>query len=174
MGASGQSQGTQFERTIEDAERDTQVARYKVGRTYRQVAEHFNISVSAAHDAVQRAIATVPIAAGRDVIADELIKIDALEEAAWLVLRANHIHISDGRVVKDDGTAITDHKPVLMAIDRVVKCQERRAKLLGLDAPVRQEVHVTDATDTAIQQLVSELAVFDTSAEAGAAREAES
>lgn len=167
-GQPGQAAGTHFERTIETAERDAEIARYKIGRTYQQCADQFGVSKHTAHDAVRRAIDAAVVTAGRDVIAAELIKLDALEETAWAVLRANHIVVSDGRIMVDprakDGDGekalLVDSKPVLMAIDRILRCQERRARLLGLDAPVRQEVRVVDSTDAAIEQLAAELAGF--------------
>jgi hypothetical protein len=36
--------------------------------------------------------------------------------------------------------ALEDDAPVLAAVDRLLRIQERRAKLLGLDAPVRADV----------------------------------
>ena len=45
----------------------------------------------------------------------------------------------------------------LAAIDRLLRVQERRAKLLGLDAPAKSDVRVTDVLDEQIQQLAAEL-----------------
>lgn len=168
-------------RTLESAEHDRDVALYKAGRTYRQTAAHFKMSLSATHSAVQRAIAAAPAVAGQEIRAEELVKLDALEAAAWEVLRANHIHVSDGRVVKDADQPITDHKPVLMAIDRILRCQERRARMLGLDAPTRQTITVLteDVVDAAIRQELAAMEALDadltaaggsTTGEASAAR----
>ncbi|GAA2395473.1 hypothetical protein GCM10010404_61300 [Nonomuraea africana] len=48
----------------------------------------------------------------------------------------------DGNAAVDDGRGepLEDDAPVLAAIDRMLKIQERRAKLLGLDIPVKQLV----------------------------------
>ena len=57
----------------------------------------------------------------------------------------------DRRELLDDG-------PVLQAVDRLLKIADRRAKLLGLDAPKR--VEVSDGTpdlDAAVRELEAEL-----------------
>lgn len=88
-------------------------------------------------------------------LADQLRKqqLDRLNEmrvAALRVLEREHVHISEGRVVreKDPETGeildpIIDDSPVLAAIDRLVKIEDRMSKLLGLDAPLQTEVNAT-------------------------------
>jgi hypothetical protein len=78
----------------------------------------------------------------------------------WQVLQRTHVVVSQGRVVKDDnGVPIPDDAPVLAATDRLLKIQERRAKLLGLDMPTRSKVEVlTESTvDAAIAALEAEI-----------------
>ncbi|MFC6575537.1 hypothetical protein ACFQBS_02020 [Planomonospora parontospora] len=43
----------------------------------------------------------------------------------------------------EEGVAL-DHGAVLAAMDRVLKIMDRRARLLGLDAPARHEVLTLD------------------------------
>jgi hypothetical protein len=74
----------------------------------------------------------------------ELERLDALYKAAWEVLERPHLTVSHGKVVKltrPDGTEMTlrDDAPTLQAIDRLLRIAERRAKLLGLDSPVKLE-----------------------------------
>ena len=45
----------------------------------------------------------------------------------------------------------------LNAIDRALKIAERRAKLLGLDAPAKQDVRITDSLDREIERLAAEV-----------------
>ncbi len=99
--------------------------------------------------------------------------------AAWKVLKARHLIVSHGRVVRrrvldSDGLFIVvggdddnpvyaeeglvDHKPVLEAIQTVVKIMERRSKLWGLDAPKRYETLTVDRIDAQIAELEAELA----------------
>jgi hypothetical protein len=53
--------------------------------------------------------------------------------------------------------------PVLQAIDRLLKIQERRARLLGLDAPTQHRVNVLseDAIDAEIARLEAELRALE-------------
>jgi hypothetical protein len=74
------------------------------------------------------------------------------------VLERNHVTVSHGRIIRGENEEpLLDDGPVLTAIDRLLKIQERRAKLLGLDAPARHEVVTLDALDTEIARLSAEL-----------------
>lgn len=157
--AGGRGKTTQFQRTLEQAELDSERALWKAqqgpGCCYSDVARHFGISVSTAYDSIRRAMDAAAAAGGREALGMELLKLDMLEVAALDVLKANHIYVSDGRVVKDDGEPITDYKPVLMAVDRLLRISERRSKLNGLDAPTKQTITVVteDAVDAELRRL---------------------
>jgi hypothetical protein len=77
------------------------------------------------------------------------------------VLRRPHVVISAGKVVvhPDTRQSLEDDIPVLKAIDTLLRIQERRARLLGLDAPAQTTVHVLseDAIDQEIARLEAEL-----------------
>lgn len=90
---------------------------------------------------------------------EELQRLDLLMAEAWRVLRRQHVTVSHGRVIRDEDTdePLLDDGPVLAAIDRVLKIQERRAKFLGLDAPTRIEAITVDALDAEIAKLSAEL-----------------
>jgi hypothetical protein len=84
---------------------------------------------------------------------DELSRLETLEAAARTVLSNRHIMVNNGRVIlhPDTNEPMEDDAPVLQAIDRLVKIDdarrrngERRAKLNGLDMPVRAEVSGPD------------------------------
>lgn len=68
--------------------------------------------------------------------------LDELEAACMKVLEANHVRIHDGEAVTLEGERVTDDAPVLAATQAILKIHERRAKLWGLDAPVKTEVGV--------------------------------
>jgi hypothetical protein len=74
-----------------------------------------------------------------------------------------HYEVSaSGRVATDeDGRPLLDDKPKLAAIDRLLKIQDRRAKLLGLDSAQKVEVLTLDALDAERQRLVEQLAAYD-------------
>jgi hypothetical protein len=84
---------------------------------------------------------------------DELCRLEDLEAAARTVLRNRHIMVNNGRVIlhPDTDQPMEDDAPVLQAIDRLVKIEdarrrngERRAKLNGLEMPVKAEVSGPD------------------------------
>ena len=90
---------------------------------------------------------------------DELLRLEALEEAAHGVLRNRHIMVNNGRVIlhPDTNEPMEDDAPVLQAIDRLVKIEEarrrngeRRAKLNGLEMPVKTEVTGADGGPLAV------------------------
>lgn len=88
------------------------------GRSYREIAHAVGIGVASAHRLVGAAIAEARTTVREDVVelrALELSRLDGLMVALWPKARRGD----------------------LAAVDRVLKIMERRAKLLGLDAPVK-------------------------------------
>lgn len=101
--------------------------------------------------------------------ADEYRKIldDQLSEMHRQVLRVletTHYRVNNGVVVHHrpadceclEGecghfTPLLDDSPVLAAVDRLIKVQERRAKLYGLDAPVKAETVSTTNVRVIVQ-----------------------
>jgi hypothetical protein len=101
---------------------------------------------------------------------EELQRLDLLLTEAWTILKRAHVTVSHGRIIRDDDTdqPLLDDGPTLQAIDRVLKIQERRAKLLGLDAPMKVEAITIDALDDAIAKLAAELEADQAREDAGA------
>lgn len=152
-----------FDRDPETAKRDAQAARLRGrGWTYQRIADELDVSRQTAYDAVQRALAdtlTEPAAEARTL---ELERLDEMHAAVLAVLEREHVTVQQGKVVRrrvgveldDNGEPVLDGEgqpipvyedvlddaPVLQAVDRLLKIQERRAKLLGLDAPAKAEV----------------------------------
>jgi len=154
-----------YTRTQDSAERDANAARLRAdGANYDEIAREMGYgSAASAWKAVDRALrATVAEPAAR-VRTIELARLDILLWEAWKVLRARHIVVNQGRVVldPDSGQPLHDHGPVLQAIDRVLKIQERRARLLGLDAPVKVEAITVDQIEAEIARLAAELGMND-------------
>lgn len=146
-----------FTRTIDTAQRDAEAARLRArGLSYRQIAAELTVDVATAHAAVQRALNAVIEDAGEEVRKLELERLDTMYAAALEVLDRQHVTVSNGKIIRrqvgwerDDAGEIQcdgegkpiaiyedllDDSPVLQAIDRLLRIQERRAKLLGLDA----------------------------------------
>ena len=141
-----------FIRDTATAERDAKAAALRSkGWSFRDLAAELGYaSVGAAHTAVQRALKAIVEEPAADVRAMELERLDAMLRAVQTVLEAEHVVVSQGRVVRrrtgevdDDGEPIyedvPDYAPVMAAVDRLLKIQERRSRLLGLDAPVKAQ-----------------------------------
>lgn len=149
----------QFVRSLTTAERDAEAARLRSkGWQYPRIAAQLGFKHRAdAYNAVQRVLKETVREAGDEIRTLELERLDALYAAASDVLEREHVTVSNGRVVDLLGTPLPDDGPVLAAIDRLLKIQERRARLLGLDAPTKQAISITPERAAALEQLVEEL-----------------
>lgn len=109
--------------------------------------------------AIKRALGEMARFANDEARLMESNSLDELEWEAWKTLQARHVVISQGRIVRDDetGEVIPDDRYILETVDRILKIKERRAKLLGLDAPMRREVITLDSIDQEIAKLETEL-----------------
>jgi hypothetical protein len=151
-----------FDRDPETAQQDAQAARLRSrGLTYQQIADELGIVKSSAHDAVQRALQDTLAEPADAVRQFELERLDEMWQAVMVVLKREHVTVSQGRIVRarvldDNGDPIivatnTDGKPIfreeevlddgpiLAAVGRLLDIQKRRAALLGLDAPQKVE-----------------------------------
>jgi transcriptional regulator with XRE-family HTH domain len=159
-----------FERTAETAARDAEAARLRSrGLTYRQIAEQLGMAgPGKAHEAVKRVLAETVGEAAEDLRLVELERLDQMYQATLKVLEAEHYAVSHGKVIYLDGSSepLTDNGPVLQAVDRLLKIQERRAKLLGLDAPTKANVTVSDAMTEEISRLAAQLGIGEDAPEA--------
>lgn len=141
--------------------RDAEAARLKaLGWPLEEIAEHLNLGgdpVRAAA-AIRRALADVVRFAGDEMRLMELESLNQLEWVAWRTLQKRHVIVSNGRLVFDEtGEAVEDDRYVLEAMDRILKCKERRAKMFGLDAPTRAEVLTIDSIEAEIAKLEREV-----------------
>jgi hypothetical protein len=127
------------------------------GATYRQIAGQLGISAANAHKRVTRSLDRTrrePADGLRDL---ELVRLDALQAAATAVLAATHHVIQAGKVVVDgQEQPYVDHGPVLAAVNTLLRVAERRARLLGLDAPAKVDATV-DGTLTTVDEIDREV-----------------
>lgn len=115
---------------------------------YRDIAAAIGISKSQAHRLVVAGLQEVreQISADADLLrAEELSRLNRMLEGLWSSARKGDVH----------------------AVDRVLKISERRAKLLGLDAPVRlahggdadappiESKHVHSYTDADLERIIA-------------------
>lgn len=154
-------------RTVAQIERDAQFLELRRrGLTYRQIAAQQGVkSQKTAYEAVQRALADAIQEPAAEVRQIELDRLDEYMRHALRVLATPHLVVSQGVVAEHPvtGEPLADDQPVLQALDRLLKISERRARLLGLDAPARSRVEVIteDAVDAEIKRLAEEVAEHD-------------
>ncbi|WP_413102228.1 helix-turn-helix domain-containing protein [Streptomyces sp. Inha503] len=128
-------------RMPETATRDAEAARLRArGMTYRTIAAELGMDVHSVHDAVKRALKEIVQEPAEDVRRMELERLDFLYEKAIEVLEREHVTVSQGKIIYQGDAPLLDDGPVLQAIDRLLRIQERRAKLLGLDAATKTQV----------------------------------
>lgn len=98
----------------------------------------------------------------------ELMSMDEIESQLRQDLMADQPLLSNARgiVLDQDGNPLKDARYHLDVIDRIMRVKERRAKLMGLDAPSRSEVSHIDKVDAEIKALEEELAKRASQAEA--------
>ncbi|MGI8333455.1 hypothetical protein ACRYCC_26180 [Actinomadura scrupuli] len=154
------------------------------GKSYQAIADAMGWEAkSTAYRAVSRALKDTLGEAPAEVRQLELERLDTLWCKAWEVLERPHLTVQHGKVVQrmtgierhpdgieklgPDGKPIPvyedilDDGPVLNAIDRLLRIQERRARLLGLDVPVKAHVTVdqVDPRDLELAEILREAKV---------------
>lgn len=157
----GRGQNGKFTRTVETAEKDAKAALLRSrGLSFSEIAAQLDFADSSgAHRAYRRALAAVPVEAVGELRALETQKLDAMERTAWAALMRTYHLAQHGKIVIDpDGNPVEDVGPKLAAIDRLLKIAERRARLLGLDAPTRIEARNVSQLDAEIEDLLARVA----------------
>lgn len=130
-----------FIRTRESAEMANRALDLRSeGKTYRQVAAELGKDVHWTHDAVNWAIRETFREAAEYVRDLELMRLDQMYSAVMAVLKARHFTVSQGKIIYMGDEPLKDDGPVLQAVDRLLKIQERRARYLGLDAEKKVSV----------------------------------
>ena len=147
-----------FAKSAETGLRDIEATRLRAaGLSYDEIAAELGYANRGnAFRAVERCLTAARAEPTANLVKLELERLDGMWRNAKAVLDRAHITVSNGRIVRDDnGDPVPDDAPVLQAIDRMLRIQERRAKLLGLDAPTKSRIEVI--TDDVAQMLVDQL-----------------
>lgn len=166
MTTTGRDNKGRYTRTLEGAERDREAARLRSrGFSYQEISDDLGYGDRAnAYRAVTKLLAGIDIDTREIATKLQLDQLDMLTQATLDVLERFHYTVSDGRIVylgdkgDSDREPLLDDGPVLNAVDRLLKIADRRARLLGLDAPKR--VEVSDSMpdlDAAVRELAAEL-----------------
>lgn len=129
------------------------------GVTFVDIGARLGISGPAAHKLYSAALKEIPAEEVALYRAEQAERLDEMLRHAYEVLGREHVTVSQGRVVRmgkpfideetgeatiDDGrgSPILDDGPTLAAIKTILAIEERRAKLLGMDTPVKQHIDV--------------------------------
>jgi hypothetical protein len=138
------------------------------GLSIRQIAdrakvEHpeWSLSATTVHRRIEGFIKAELQQPREQVLRMELDRLDRLQTVLAGIIEREHLTFFEGRAVRvktgedADGKPVyenvPDHGPVLAAIDRWFKLQDRRAKYLGLDAPVQVDATVTETTQADLE-----------------------
>ena len=131
------------------------------GLSYPQIAAEMGCSLSGAHQSVQRALADSAREASEEVRQIEAQRLDDYMRALNRVLLAKHYVVSaaTGKVAvhPETGQPLLDDDPVIRTVLALIRVSERRARLLGLDAPVKHEVRQIDAIDARLLDLAEQM-----------------
>jgi hypothetical protein len=154
------------ERIADDARLARVVDLRRDGWSFRRIAAEVGYdagssAMRAYERACQRHLPPSTIMAERARMLDGL---DEDEAKCWAIFGRFHPVVSGGDLVRDqNGELLEDVGPKLAALDRVLRIRERRARLLGLDAPARARVEVVgeDALDALIASYTEQLSTID-------------
>lgn len=115
------------------------------GKTYRQIAAALGVDVRTAYTDVQAVMERTKKETNETAEHWRQISLARLEKALSTVKDAFKAVLIDPQT----GMPIDDtqnHDLRLKAIDRLIKLEERKAKLLGMDAPAKVEAAVTNVS----------------------------
>jgi transcriptional regulator with XRE-family HTH domain len=134
-----------FIRTEEQALLDTEALRLRSagGMSYQKIADILGVSKKTAYNRVQRALSAIPAEAVDEFRRVEGERLDFALEAVMEKIQNRD-------------------KSFLFAVDRMLTIMDRRAKMMGLDAPIRTEVITLDYIQTEIMRLEAEIGRDDT------------
>jgi hypothetical protein len=161
-------------RSIQTRERDAQaVDLRRNGLTHRQIATQLGYkSPASVHEAIRRGLQDLHHEAADGLFAMQMDRLDMYRRAALRVLTAKHIAHSNGRVVlyPKTGEPVSDHMPVLHALDRLLRIEAEVNKMNDLypAAKSRVEVITRDQVEESITALERELAANDPAGHPGA------
>lgn len=159
-------------KSIEQAQRRAEMLRLRLeGNTLVEISDQMGITSGTVQRIISHALTTMVRGPVEELRALEVARCDELLFQAMETVRAFHPLIANGKVVSapmldeqgcpvrnpEKGDVLTqvlaDPMPKLAAVSVALRCMERRAKLLGLDAPVRSQQELNVVTEVAPQDL---------------------
>ncbi len=127
--------------------------------TYAQIGTELGIAESTAFESAMRGAALIPTEDMVELKKAELAKPDRIERHLLGVMTRDHVRVDHGHVVMDEGSPVNDDRPGIQAAFGLLRVQERRARLCGLDEPAKFRVGVitADMVDAEIRRLKEKL-----------------
>jgi len=149
-------------RSIKTMERDAQAVDLRRNHlSYRQIAEHMGFKTAqGAYLAVQRGLADMHREPADEVRQLEVERLDAIARGFQRTFATRHYVVAPGGKVArnpDTGELLIDPMPNMQAGLALLRVQERRAKYLGLDAPIKIEHITLESIDNEIRRLELEM-----------------
>src|SRR5579872_6048326 len=136
------SLNTSEDAVIEERRRQSWVLRLK-GKSIRQIAAALGVSVATSHSDLKVVLERTKKENDEAAEDHRVVSVARLDRALDTIedaLTAFSVRTdAGGEIIERD----VDHELRLKALDRLLKLEERRAKLLGLDAPVKTEVEAS-------------------------------
>lgn len=130
------------------AERDEMIlSMRRKGLTLEKIAAVVNLTPQMVSNIVRDMISKLPKANVEEYRKQELFQLDVMEERMLEILERRDVKVSaSGKIVSGKDGALPDDAQSMAASQTLLKIQDRRAKLLGLDAPTRIDTTVNDVT----------------------------
>lgn len=143
------------------AERDAEALRLRSrGRTFQEISDALGYGGEGnAHNAIKRRVAALQQEHADEVYAQQIENLGNMRRAVYEVLEKNHVVVQQGKIIMTPlFDPLIDYKPVLEAVDRLLKIEDRFAKLHNLDQhTVKVDVTVQNETDAAIRALLDDM-----------------
>ncbi|MEV4604818.1 helix-turn-helix domain-containing protein [Amycolatopsis sp. NPDC049253] len=126
----------------QQAERRAEAYRLKLrGLSDRAIGAQLGVSHTTVQNWTKQEADELVLPLAAELRKVQLERLGEMRQSALDVLERFHYTVSHGKVIKDEtGLPLEDDAPRLQAIDRLLRIEERIAKLMGLDAPTRAEV----------------------------------
>lgn len=154
-------------KSILEAQRRAEILRLRLdGLTLEQVGDRLGIKPDTVHGIITRALASLCKEPAHELLSLELARLESLYAEAMDSVRSFTPVLHNGKIVQipvidRNGEVVTnpeteqpltriaeDRAPRLAGVAAALRVLERRAKLLGLDAPVRANVNVTNQPES--------------------------
>lgn len=130
------------EREESEQRRAEVMRRRRQGETFAAIGSAMGVTAQRAHQIYTAALREIPADEVALYRAEQAERLDEMLREAYAVLGRDHITVSNGRIVMAEDGPVLDDGPKLAAIRTILDIEARRAKLLGLDTPVKQQIEL--------------------------------